>query len=78
MKIPKAGYARIRQGMREREQWVLNHFRTHRVGGLLLWSNASYQALDRLQAAGMVKYDRKAMIYRVRKYARPVTQTPIS
>ena len=74
MRHGKNAYDRIREGMRRNEQELLDHLRTTdrhiMYGGL---GDAWMKALDRLQAAGMVRYSAKRYRYVVRKHARPVT-----
>lgn len=62
----KAGNARIRQAMAEREAQVLRVIREEGAFNTLgggLWSLATWHALDRLKAAGIVKHSKRAHGY---------------
>jgi hypothetical protein len=69
---------KIKQAMRKREKWVLDYFRKNPTAGTSGWfSIPTYNALDRLEKAGMIRYRRatrtRCGAHIVRKYARPVS-----
>lgn len=67
----------IRQAMRENERYILNRFRKDPTATTFMFSIPLYNALERLEKAGMIRYRHmtrtRCGAHIVRKYARPVS-----